>query len=106
MAERKFDLGIVLSLATNKRFANAPEIKAALDYMFGRTLEDGMVVAAAIASRPWVVAHHPELAREWTPTNVPKQEALRWIGVLKARYGDQLPLRPLPPHVWVKLSAN
>ena len=103
---RTFDLGVVLSLATGKRFANAPEIKEALDYMYGEGLQPGMVSAAARACRPFVAALHPELAKEWTPTQVTKQEALKWIGVLKARYGDRLPLETLPPHVWMRLDST
>lgn len=96
---RRFHLGDVLSVTTGilvspRRVAGVHEL---LDYLTGDTLMTHQLPRALEESRPDLLSQHPQLAGVTVPDDLDTEErVLVWLAGQVDRYGEELPVRPIP----------
>jgi hypothetical protein len=98
---RKFHLGDVLSLTGDKLVS--PRMMGGVwdlaNYMTHDSLYTHQIIRALKVCGPWLLSQFPQL-REVDDSSVTGENALQWLDVQIAKFGEYLLVEPLPEGVW------
>ena len=104
----KFDLGVVLSLATGKMLVNPIEIHEATDYIYSQYNNIFLdVEQAAELTSEYILYLHPQLENVVIPDGLKTWEDCRnFVDSQKNIYGDSLFVMPMTEIISFELTAK
>jgi hypothetical protein len=98
-----FTTNVVLSISHEKLLCDIGEVYRICDFLTGDELYTHQLPRAHRILQPWVLEQHPEL-REWDETNIGPENWQYYVGLAKEKFGESLPLTPLPREQWTHIN--
>lgn len=98
--DKLFDLGTVLSITTQRLFANIDDIDELLDFLTGVGTLSPDLSLTVDSAKFYVLSRYPQLKGVGDDVEIRSYEdAKAFVEQQKRVYGDKLPLSPMPKTV-------
>jgi hypothetical protein len=98
-----FPVNVVLTIAHEKLLCDIGEVYRVCNFLTGDNLYTHQLPRAHDILQPWVLEQLPQL-REWDESDITSENYRTYIEQAKLKFGESLPLTPLPPERWTYID--
>jgi hypothetical protein len=99
-----FPTVVVLSVCHDKLLCEMTEVYNICNFLTGDELYTHQLPRAQDILKPWIFEQLPQL-RDWDDSKINRKNWPKFVELAKKRYGETLPLTPLPPERWTYIDA-
>lgn len=98
-----FPVNVVLTIAHNKLLCDIGDVYRVCNFLTGDNLFTHQLPRAHHILQPWVLEQLPQL-RDWDESSITSENYRTHIEVAKIKFGESLPLTPLPRERWTYID--
>jgi hypothetical protein len=100
---KRFPIEVVLTVAYEKLLCDIGAVYEVCNFMSGDSLFTHQLPRALRILSPWVFELHP-LLKKWDETGINRKNFREYIALAKERFGESLPLSPIPRERWTHID--